>query len=238
MRSAQPSRTSLTIPNVMAKEGTLLPALAPATPRTRPRLRTRPGPERRGKGTWAGLGSPGRHCPAPSRTHGNDITLSDTEGRRERTPTRLIWATSERPPGAAEGAGTVALPCLQELAERMVNGRAFALGVISGAVSQSSWRLLGVPSLRQAQRPGRRLNRGSPYGHMLARPTRLECRLCRRLRSSAQATRRRAATLRLAVAIGAPDRESCRAAARPARGRLAAARSGAAHRVAGSGGKR
>ncbi len=89
MRSAQPSRTSLTIPNVMAKEGTLLPALAPATPRTRPRLRTRPGPERRGKGTWAGLGSPGRHCPAPSRTRGNDITLSDTEGRRERTPTRL-----------------------------------------------------------------------------------------------------------------------------------------------------
>ena len=46
-----------------------------------PPLRTRPGPERLGKGTWAGLGPPGGHCPAASRNRGNDITLSDTEGR-------------------------------------------------------------------------------------------------------------------------------------------------------------
>lgn len=65
-----------------------------------PPLRTRPGPERLGKGTWAGLGPPGGHCPAASRNRGNDITLSDTEGRRERTPTRrsrwpvVVWLLS------------------------------------------------------------------------------------------------------------------------------------------------
>ena len=78
--------------------------------------------------------------------------------------------------------------CLQELAERLVNGRAFALVSSVEPVCQSGWRSPGVPSPLRAQRPRRRLNRGSPYGHVLARPARLECRLCRRLRSSAQAT--------------------------------------------------
>jgi hypothetical protein len=51
----------------------------------------------------------------------------------------------------------------------MVNGRTFALGAIGGAVCRSSRRSPGVPSPRRAQRPRRRLNRGS-FTETVVRP--------------------------------------------------------------------
>jgi 3-hydroxybutyrate dehydrogenase len=66
----RPSQTSLTIPAVTAKQGTPLPVLVPATPRTRPRLRTGPGPQRPGKGTWAGPGHQAGIIPLPAATAG------------------------------------------------------------------------------------------------------------------------------------------------------------------------
>jgi hypothetical protein len=79
--------------------------------------------------------------------------------RRERT--EPLRATSERPPGAAEEAETVALPGLQELAERMVNGRTFALGAISGAGVPVQLALAGRAAASTGSATEEALNRGS-----------------------------------------------------------------------------
>jgi predicted molibdopterin-dependent oxidoreductase YjgC len=50
---------------------------------------------------------------------------------------------------------------LQELAERVVNGRTFALGAIGGVGVSVQLALAGRAVASTAQRPRRRLNRGS-----------------------------------------------------------------------------
>ena len=113
-----------------------------------------------------GLGSPGRHCPAPSRNRGNDITLSDTEGRRERTPTRRSgrllesrrWSAEPRRPGhyvsplmrkvvlATEGAAN-------DEYKTILVGYWHTLGA-RGAASRRSWQGAHLRSYVVAERRG------------------------------------------------------------------------------------
>jgi hypothetical protein len=72
-----------------------------------------------------------------------------------------LWATPERPPGAADRSRNGCPSCLQELAERLVNGRAFALGAIGGAGVSVELAVAARAVAWTVQRPGRRLNRGS-----------------------------------------------------------------------------
>ncbi len=94
--------------------------------------------------------------------HGEDCELRDivTDCNRsfEASVRYSLWATSERPPGAA-GSRNGCLSCLQELAGRMVNGRTFALGAVGGSGVPVQLALAARAVAWPVQRPGRRLSR-------------------------------------------------------------------------------